>query len=278
MVIKAKSLLLSACQWVMLDPKGMIAADEKQLLIISAALMLIVIIPVIVLTFIFAWRYRASNVKATYTPKWAHSIRLELLCWSIPAVIIIILGIITWRSSYQLDPYKPLASNQKPLLIQVIALEWKWLFIYPEQQIAAVNFVQFPINVPVTFLITAEGPMNSFHIPQLAGQIYAMAGMQTQLHLLTETIGDYRGFSANFSGEGFSEMKFIARASSTAEFKKWVKSVKQSPLTLSYETYQHLKQPSLHQQVQYFSSAAKDLFHTTIMHSMMPMREIKTHD
>ncbi|TAK77620.1 MAG: ubiquinol oxidase subunit II [Gammaproteobacteria bacterium] len=266
------AILLSGCKAAVLDPKGMIAADEKHILILSALLMLIVVIPVIVLTFVFAWRYRASNTKATYAPEWAHSNLLEVICWSVPCVIIVILSVITWTSSHRLDPYKPLdIKNGKPIIIEAISLEWKWLFIYPEQNIATVNFVQFPVNTPVRFLISAEGPMNSFQIPQLGGQIYAMAGMQTKLNLIANTIGDYQGVSANFSGEGFTDMKFIARVSSQDQFEQWVKTVKRSPTALTMTAYDQLIQPSENNPVAYYSSATKDLFNTVIMKSMMPM-------
>ncbi|HSW71020.1 MAG TPA: ubiquinol oxidase subunit II, partial [Gammaproteobacteria bacterium] len=197
--------MLNGQSFILLNPGGRIAADEKHLLIIAVLLMLIVVLPVIILTLSFAWRYRAGNSKASYLPNWEHHARLEVLWWSIPCVIVAILATITWFSSYRLDPYRPLAvSASKELTIQAVALEWKWLFIYPEQNIASLNFIQVPVGVPLHFLITAEGPMNALHIPQLGGQIYAMAGMQTQLHLIADLPGRYRGLATNFSGEGFS--------------------------------------------------------------------------
>jgi len=266
------ALSLSGCKFALLDPKGIIAADEKNIMITSVWLMSIVIVPVIILTFVFAWRYRAGNTKAKYTPDWSHSTVLELIWWSVPCIIIAILATITWKSTHELDPYKPLAvNNSKPITIQAIALEWKWLFIYPEQNIATINFVQFPAGVPVTFLITAEGPMNSFQIPQLAGQIYAMAGMQTKLNLIANAEGDYAGISANFSGDGFAGMKFTARASSQAQFDQWVKSVKQSPDKLTMAAYHRLVQPSENNRIQQFSAANSKIFEMAIMKSMMPM-------
>jgi cytochrome o ubiquinol oxidase subunit 2 len=194
-----------------------------------------------------------------------------------PCAIIGVLGVITWTSSHRLDPYRPLAAENKTITIQVIALQWKWLFIYPEQHIATVNFVQFPINQPVKFLITSEGPMNSLQIPQLAGQIYAMAGMQTQLHLIANKIGDYRGFSANFSGDGFSEMKFIARVSSKTQFDQWVKGIQNTTEQLNMAEYRRLMKPSMREAIHYYSSAAPNLFNISIMKSMMPMNEDGTH-
>lgn len=281
-IVTTISSLLSACK--LIDAKGVIALQENKLLLTATLLMLVIVIPVILLTLFFAWRYRASNHKATYAPEWAHSTLLEIIWWFIPCVIIAILATITWISSHTLDPYHSIyvvAKDQKtqtarpvkPITIQVIALDWKWLFIYPEQNIATINFIQFPVNVPVEFFISAEGAMNSFSIPQLAGQVYAMAGMQTKLHLITDVPGDYKGFSANFSGDGFSDMKFIARASSQAEFEQWVKDVKKSPATLTTTQYKELTKPSIKHAVSYFSAADPQLFNNVVMKVMMPMDE-----
>lgn len=261
---------------LLLDPKGLIAADEKNIIITAICLMLTVVIPVIILTLLFAWRYRASNTKATYKPEWSHSTLIEIVCWSIPCIIIGILATITWISSHTLDPYRPLnLHNQKePVVIEVISLDWKWLFIYPKENIATVNFVQFPVDTPVKFIITSEGPMNSFLIPQLAGQIYAMAGMQATLNLAANTPGDYMGISANFSGRGFSDMKFTARASSQADYDKWVASIKQSATPrLTIDGYKVLAQPSENNPAAYYSSASPDLFETVIMQNMMPVND-----
>lgn len=244
---------LSGCKYAMLNPKGMLALHEKNLLLTSLLLMLLVVIPVIVLTLFFAWRYRASNTKATYRPEWAHSTLLEVIWWSIPCVIIGILGTLTWVSSHTLDPYRPLASKEKPLIIQVVALEWKWLFIYPEQKIATVNFLQVPVNVPVKFVISAEGPMNSLQIPQLSGQIYAMAGMKTKLHLIANEVGDYLGMSSNFSGEGFADMKFTLRASTMNDFNAWVQQVQHSSKELTISQYSKLLQRSMRHPIEYFT-------------------------
>jgi len=267
-------LLLSGCKAVMLDPKGIIASQEKYIILFSAALMLIVVIPVILLTLIFSWRYREENIKATYAPEWAHSLFLEIIWWSIPCVIIVVLGAVTWISSHRLDPYRPLVATNKPITIEVIALRWKWLFIYPEQNIATINFIQFPVNVPVRFLITSEGPMNSFQIPQLGGQIYAMAGMQTKLHLMADTEGDYQGLSSNFSGDGFSGMKFIAKASTPEAFNRWVKSVKKSQASLTVEVYRQLLVPRSEVPVRYYSPINKDIFNHVVMKGMMPMPDV----
>lgn len=263
--------LISGCKMVLLDPKGLIAADEKRLLITAVLLMLIIVIPVIVLTLVFAWKYRASNTAAKYTPDWAHSTALEVVWWTIPCIIIAILATITWISSHQLDPYRPLDVKGKPITIEAISLEWKWLFIYPDQHIATVNYVEFPAQVPVRFLITSDAPMNSFQIPQLAGQIYAMAGMKTKLNLIANETGDYSGLSTNYSGAGFSDMKFAVRATSQAEFDQWVKTVKKSSQKLTPDVYNKLAQPSDNDPVGYFSYAPSDLFNNVVMKFMMPM-------
>lgn len=269
------AFLLSGCKLVVMDPQGTIAAQEKRLLIIAVLIMLLVVLPVILLIFLFAWWYRAGNTKAAYSPNWSHSTLLEVVWWSIPCIIIVVLGVITWMSSHSLDPYKPLLiDNKKPITIEVIALQWKWLFIYPEQNIATINYIQIPIHTPIRFLITAEGPMNSFQIPQLAGQIYAMTGMQTKLYLAADRVGNYRGISANFSGDGFSDMKFIVRASTQEQFDQWMKTVKQSPHMLSRTTYQQLITPSENNPIQYFSSADKTIFQMALMKSMMPEKDI----
>lgn len=266
-------LLLSGCDMALLNPQGLIAAQEKQLLIISVLLMLVIVVPVLILTFVVARKFRASNTKAKYAPDWGHSTILEVVWWAIPCVIIIILAAITMVSTHKLDPYRPLDNKEKPITIQVVSLNWRWLFIYPEQNIATINFVQFPANKPVLFLITSDAPMNSFQIPQLAGQIYAMAGMQTKLNLIADKIGDYQGLSTNFSGLGFAGMRFTAKASSVADFDKWVKSVKQKPTKLTQATYDQLVPDSEDTKVQYFSRVEKDLFENVMMKYMMPMND-----
>lgn len=255
-----------------LHPMGEIAMQERNLLIISVLLMLIVIIPVILMVPIFAWKYRASNKKAEHKPEWAHSVILEIFWWGIPILIIIALATITWITSHKLDPYRPLESTEKPITIEVVALDWKWLFIYPEYDIATVNFIQFPVDVPLNFKITADAPMNSFFIPQLGGQIYAMAGMETKLHLIANKEGEFRGFSANYSGDGFSGMKFIAKASSKQEFENWVKEVKKSGVKLTGTIYNEKLLPQTkNNKVEYFNSVQKGLFFAIIAKFMPQM-------
>lgn len=277
LILSSIAFLLSGCNMVILNPKGIVAQGEKELLLIAAGLMLIVVIPVIILSFVFAWRYRASNTKAKYSPDFAHNTLLEIIWWTIPIIIIGILAVITWVSSHRYDPYRPLDGNTKPLVIQVIALDWKWLFIYPEQQIATVNYIQFPVNVPVRFYITADAPMNSFQIPQLAGQIYAMPGMRTQLNVLATHIGEYFGISANYSGVGFSGMTFTAKVSSEKDFAKWVQQIKNSPQQLTAGVYETLVKPSKNNPREFFSFASPTLFDDVIMKFMMPMSQPMLH-
>jgi cytochrome o ubiquinol oxidase subunit 2 len=255
-------MCLSGCSNLeVLDPKGSVGQAEKSLILTATVAMLIVAIPVIIMTPVFAWRYRASNTKATYAPKWAHSTVIEIVVWAVPALIIFYLGVLTWKTSHELDPYRPIESQVKPIEVQVVALDWKWLFIYPEYGIATVNQVAFPAGTPINFRITSDSVMNSFFIPQLGSQIYAMAGMQTKLHLIADHEGDYAGISANYSGAGFSDMKFRALAYSPEAFQAWVKKAKESSGRLDMDTYYAVAKPSEKNPVQYFSSTDPELFH-----------------
>lgn len=237
--------LLRDYNFAVLNPRGIIAERQRQLIVFTTLLGLLVILPVFALTFFIAWRYRESNTSARYSPDWDRNLLFETLWWGIPTIIIGILSVVIWQSSHELDPYRQLASNNRPITIQVVALQWKWLFIYPEQHIATVNYVQFPKDTPVNFQITADAPMNSFWIPQLGGQMYAMAGMSTKLNLMADQTGSFRGSSANISGRGFSGMNFIAKASSDNDFKIWVNQVKQSQNRLDTDSYARLSKPSI---------------------------------
>ncbi len=248
-----------------LEPKGIIAQAEKDLLIITSLLMLIVVIPALLFTLIFAWVYRADNKKATYRPDWSESHVAEVFWWGVPSVIIIFLAILTYQSSHALNPYKPIESDKKPITIQAVALDWKWLFIYPEQGIATVNYIQFPVDTPLNFEITADAPMNSFWIPQLGGQIYAMPAMKTKLHLMASETGTFRGCSANISGVGFAGMVFTAKATDEADFNAWVGEVKNSPRSLTLEEYNELMKPSEYNPVTLYSLEKDDLFDYIIM-------------
>ena len=259
-----------------LNPKGTIAIAQKDLIITALCLMLMVIIPVFILLATFSWRYRASNTKAKYTPDWHSNRALEITWWGISTIIIIILATITWKSTHSLDPFRPIDSSVKPITIQAIALDWKWLFIYPEQNIATVNFIEFPKDVPLNFEITADAPMNAFWIPQLGGQVYAMAGMTAKLHLMANEEGEYSGLSSNFSGAGFSGMKFVAKATSREDFDQWVNTVRLSPLSLSSDEYNELLKQSKNNPVAYYASVKENLYNTIIMKFMAPMIESTT--
>ncbi len=257
------ALILSSCssQGGIWHPMGTIAAREKHLLILTTSLMLLVVIPVIILTLWICYRYR-EGAGGTYRPKWTHSTILEVICWGVPTVIIVTLAIIVWDTTHELNPYKPLESDKKPVVIEVVALDWKWMFIYPEQKIATINYIKIPTDRPIDFRITSAAPMNSFMIPQLGGQIYAMAGMVTQLHLLATHEGRYRGFSANYTGMGFSEMQFHADATSDKKFNSWVKHVKEgghTTLTANY-FWDNLVKQSIANPVTYYSNVDNNLF------------------
>ena len=227
-----------------LDPQGPVAASQLQILINATAIMLAVIVPVIVLTLAFAWWFRAGNKSATYKPDWAYSGQIELVVWSIPALVVLFLGGIAWIGSHDLDPRKPLVSENRTVTVQVVSLDWKWLFIYPEQGIASVNRIVMPVNTPVKFQLTSATVMNSFFVPQLGSQIYAMSGMATEVNLQADRAGSYPGFSAQFSGEGFSAMRFNADAVPAAEFDAWIAKAKQDGGKLDPEIYGQLAKPS----------------------------------
>lgn len=255
---------LSGCDWVLLDSKGMVGLAQRDLILICIGVMLIVVIPAIVLTFVFAWRFRAGNTKAKYTPDWSHSTRVEIVVWGVPLLIIAGLAVIVWKSTHELDPYRPLDVAGEPLHVDVIATDWKWVFVYPDLGIATVNQLNFPANRPLAFNITSNSTMNTFFIPQLGGQIYAMAGMRTQLHLIANEPGQFRGMSGNYSGHGFSNMKFIATASSNEEFDRWVAEVRSAPDALSFAQFKALAAPSKSAPVQHFSSVEPLLFKKVI--------------
>lgn len=263
--IAVATAVLSGCKLAILDPAGMIAKQESKLLIEATLLMLLVVVPVTILVIIIAIRYRAGNKKAEYKPNWAHSNAIEAVCWTIPCLIIIVLATITWISSHQLDPYRPInIKGREPVEIQAVALDWKWLFIYPKQHIATINYVQIPANTPIKLQITADAPMNSLEIPRLAGQIYAMGGMQTLLHFTADKPGVYDGMSTNYSGDGFAEMTFKIHAGSDAQFNQWVAKMQHAPNKLSYQAYDKLVAPTIGNKPEFFSAVPNDLFQQII--------------
>lgn len=263
--------LLGGCHLAMFEGSGSIASEQARLIIIAAILMMLIVVPVIFMTFIIAWRYRASNKKAKYDPDWSHSVILEILCWGIPCIIILVLAVLAWITSHTLDPYRSIKSSVKPLTVQAIALDWKWVFIYPEQGIATINYIEIPKDTPISFEITSQGPMNSLWIPQLGGQIYAMAGMRTRLHLVATQEGIFNGGSANYSGEGFAEMTFKVKSDSPEEFNAWVNEVKTASETLTYSKFNALIAPTKAVPVTYFSQVDENIFDNEMMKFMMPM-------
>ncbi|HQS10531.1 MAG: ubiquinol oxidase subunit II [Rhizobiales bacterium 24-66-13] len=264
---------LSGCNFTVLHPAGDVAWQQRDLVIISTVLMLIIIIPVMALTVLFAWRYRQSNTEARYEPEWHHSTHLELVIWAAPLLIIICLGALTWMGTHLLDPYRPIErisenqpvpANAQPLEVEVVALDWKWLFIYPQYGIATVNELAAPVDRPISFRITASSVMNSFYIPALAGQIYAMPGMQTKLHAVINEAGSYRGFSANYSGAGFSGMHFRFLGQSPADFDAWLASAKAGGGDLTRAAYLELEKPSQNVPVTRFAQVDPALYNAIL--------------
>ena len=253
-----------------LSPAGSIASKERHLMLIALLLAAIVVVPVYTLTILIAVRYRETNRKAKYDPDWDHSRILESIWWGVPVVIIGVLSVITWNSSHALDPYKPISSNQPALNIQVVSLDWKWLFIYPNQKVASVNQLVLPVNTPIHFDITSDTVMNSFWVPALSGQIYAMPGMQTQLYLIANKLGSFYGSSANISGKGFSGMHFVAESVSQTGFKTWLNQAKSGNPTLSLNMYKQLSRPSQNNPVAYYQNPTDNLFNKIINQYMMP--------
>lgn len=277
-IVIASILFVRTLHIDMLNPAGIIALKERNLMAFTVLLGALVIIPVFIMTIAIAVRYREGNKKAVYKPEWGTNHLAEVIWWGIPILIIGTLAVVTWQSTHHLDPYKPLPDHEKTLTIQVVALDWKWLFIYPEQNIATVNYVQFPTNTSVRFDLTSDTVMNSFWIPKLSGQLYAMPGMVTKLHLNATEEGDYKGSAANISGKGFAGMKFIARASSEQAFNSWVSGVKNKPATpLTIDTYALLVKPSENNPVSYYTSVPDGFYDTIVMKYMMPTEDGK-HD
>lgn len=272
-------LLLSACNTIVMNPAGDVAKQQADLIVVSTVLMLLIIVPVIVLIVLFAWRYRQSNTSAPYKPEWDHSTRLELVIWGAPLLIIIALGLITWISTHLLDPYRPLqridagrpiAADAKVLDVQVVALDWKWLFIYPQLGVATVNELAAPVDMPIRFKISASTVMNSFYIPAMAGQIYAMPSMETTLNGVINKAGVYDGFSANYSGAGFSQMRFKFHALDQAGFDAWVAKVKADPATLDRNAYLALAKPTIKEAVHHYATVEPQLFDAIVNRCVEP--------
>lgn len=271
LLLFASAGLLSGCNLVLLNPAGDVAAQQGDLIVYATVMMLLVILPVMALTVFFAWQYRASNEKARYEPEWAHSISLEIVIWAVPLAIIIVLAGLTWVATHRLDPYadlrrisetQPIAEDVEPMTVQVIALDWKWLFIYPEQQIASVGEMAVIKDRPLEFKLTSNTVMNAFYIPDMAGMIYAMAGMETELNAVLNAPGVYEGFAANYNGAGFSHMRFDVESYDTeAEFDAWVENVRaRGTAELSDETFNTLATPGLFEEVAYYASLEDGIY------------------
>jgi cytochrome o ubiquinol oxidase subunit II len=266
-ILVGASLPLASCQGV-LDPQGPIASAERLLLINSTAIMLVVVVPVIVATLAFAWWYRSSNTRATRSLDESYEGRVEFVIWSIPALTVILLGGVIWIGSHQLDPRAPITGKSDPLHVDVVALDWKWLFIYPDQGVAAVNQLVIPAGTPIEFRLTSATVMNSFFVPQLGSQIYAMGGMTTHLHLLADKPGDYPGFSAMFSGDGFSDMRFVVKSVPTGDFTAWLAQARGTGSDLDDISYAELAKPSQNVPPTTYRSVEPKLFERILDHTM----------
>ncbi len=272
--LAAAALPLAGCsKLTVMNPRGDVAVQQADLIVTSTLLMLLIIVPVIALTLFFAWKYRQSNAAAPYEPEWDHSTRLEYVIWGAPLAIILVLGTITWISTHRLDPYRPLdriaagrpvPAGVKPLVVEVVAMDWKWLFIYPEQGIATVNELAAPVDRPIEFRITAQNVMNAFYVPELAGMVYAMPGMQTRLNAVINHRGAFHGISANYSGSGFSDMRFRFLGLSDAEFADWVDINRDGGESLTRTAYLKLEQPSRREPVRRFAKVDDGLYEAVL--------------
>jgi cytochrome o ubiquinol oxidase subunit 2 len=243
-VVLIGAATLGGCTEGVLDPKGPIASAERLILFNALGIMLAIVIPVILATLAVAFWFRASNKRASYLPDFEYSGRLELLVWSIPAMTVLLVGGVAWVGAHDLDPRKPISSSVKPVTVQVVSLDWKWLFIYPEQGVASVNHLTVPVGTPISFELTSSTVMNSFFVPQLGGQIYTMSGMVTRLHLQADHPGTYPGLSAMFSGDGFADMRFAVDAVPNDQFAQWVGQAREAGPVLDTRSYKELAKPS----------------------------------
>ncbi|AVO50458.1 ubiquinol oxidase subunit II [Melaminivora suipulveris] len=266
----ACAALLAGCsKAVVLNPAGDVAAQQGSLVMTATLLMLIIIVPVIIATLVFAWKYRQGNKDAAYEPDWHHSTVLELVIWTVPLMIIIALGALTWIGTHKLDPYRPLdrvdaqrplAEGVRPLEVQVVAMDWKWLFVYPEQGIATVNELAAPVDRPIHFKLTATSTMNAFYVPDLAGMIYAMPGMQTELNAIINRAGEFKGLASHYSGPGFSGMTFKFHGLPEADFAQWVQKARADGQALDQSSYLELAKPSERNPVQRFGAVQEGLY------------------
>lgn len=268
-------LVLSSENALVVHPKGIVAQNELDLIIINIILMLIIIVPTYILLFTVVWKYCISKKKTEYEPEHSYGFKGELIMWGLPSIIVLALSIFTWNKTHELNPYNPLDSSADPLVVQVVALNWKWLFIYPEQGIATLNYLQIPERTQIHLKLAADGsPMNSFWIPQLSGQIYAMTGMSTQLYLMANGLGEYTGKEVEITGEGYADMTFQVKSTSLKDFDEWVEQIKKSPHHLTRDVYNELVKPSINKSVIQYTEVEKDLYLKIIRKYKYPIESV----
>ena len=270
-------LALAACAPGVLDPAGPVAAGERTILLNSLAIMLAIIVPTIIATLAFAWWFRAGNTKAKYRPDWTYSGQIELLVWSIPLLAVIFLAGIGWVSAHALEPSRPLAGREPPINVQVVALDWKWLFIYPDQGVASVNRLVIPAGRPVSFRITSATVMNSFFVPRLGSQIYAMSGMDAKLNLQADRPGRYRGLSAHYSGAGFADMVFPVDAVPPAAFGQWIATTRAAGPALDGPTYMRIAAQEATMRQMTFRTVAPGLYDAVLKQAGTGTRDTVRH-
>lgn len=269
------TIVLASENALVFHPKGIIARDEFELIITNIILMLLIILPTYILLFTIVWKFCIRHETANYDPNYTIGPVGELIMWVLPSIIVAVMAIVTWNATHQLNPYKPIESEAKPINVQVIALNWKWLFIYPELEIATLNVLHIPERTPIHLRLTADGaPMNSFWIPQLSGQIYSMTGMSTQLNIMADGPGEYVGREAEINGAGYSDMTFLTKSMTEKDFEGWVAQVKQSSQHLTDDSYRQLVKPSINKSVILFSEVEKDLYRKVIHKYMYPTESV----
>lgn len=269
------TLVLTSENALVFHPKGMVAHSELKLILTNIALMLLIIVPTYLLLFVIVWKYCIKGETARYDPDHTYGLPGELLMWGLPTLVVAGMALVTWEATHQLNPYKPLESTEKPLNVQVVALDWKWLFIYPDLGIATLNYFSIPERTPIHLRLTADGsPMNSFWIPQLSGQIYSMTGMATQLNLMADAPGEYVGREVEINGEGYADMTFRVKSASQKDFEAWVAQVKKSSSQLTESHYRELVKPAVDKSVILFSEVEPDLFHKIIHQYMYPAKPV----
>lgn len=260
--------LVSNAHFAVFEPTGWVASQQKKILIFALILSAIVVTPVFIMLGLFAWKYREGNKKARYDPEWHKNTVLELLWWGIPVLIIVILSGVAWKTSHELDPYREIASKNSTIQVEVVALQWKWLFIYPELGVASVNQLAMPVNHPVSFRLTADAPMSAFWVPQLGSQIYSMNGMASQIHLLATKTGTFKGYNTNINGEGYAKMTFDTVSMSENDFSTWTKKAAASHKVLTTDTFDTLVAPSYVDSPTFYALKESDIFDTIVMKYM----------